>query len=238
MKRRIKINGFIIFIAVLLTAFFPAIFFRKANNDFFDEIIEILGIAFILLGQILRASARGFKSEYSQNGNALIQDGPYNLVRHPMYLGILLIGLGIVAMLFKWWAICIFLLFFIGRYLLLIFKEEKKLQALFPKDYPVYQQRVPRILPSIAMLLQHDVSEYLPLKLSWLKKEIGSIIAVLSITLFVESWEDIKREGPWVYLHEVVMIIFTVTLFIGLVIYLNKRTANFKKNVSNKNAIN
>ena len=63
MKRRIKINGFIIFIAVLLTAFFPAIFFRKANNDFFDEIMEILGIAFILLGQILRVSARGFKSE-------------------------------------------------------------------------------------------------------------------------------------------------------------------------------
>ncbi len=79
-----------------------------------------------------------------------------------------------------------------------------------------------------------DISEYLPLKSSWLKKEIGSILAVLLITLFVESWEDIKNEGVGIYFKELVTIIITVILFVILVIYLSKRTASLTKDVSNK----
>lgn len=238
MKRRLKINGFIIFIAVLLIALFPTIFFRKATEDFFDEVIEIFGVAFILLGQIFRVSARGFKSEHSQNGNILIQGGPYALVRNPMYLGILLIGIGIVLMLFNWWVVCIFLLVFIIRYLSLIFKEEKKLKALFPKDYPHYHKGVPRILPSMAMLLQKDIGEYLPLKLPWLKREMGSILTVLLIVLLLESWEDIKNEGLRVYLREAIPMTITIILFVVLIIYLSRRTGGLTKDVSNKGETN
>ncbi len=234
MKRRLKINGFIIFIAVLLIVIFPSLFFRRGYPHSLDELLEIFGVAFILLGQIFRVSARGLKSEHSKNGDVLIQSGPYALVRNPMYLGILLIGIGIALILFNWRVICIFLLVFIARYLSLIFKEEKKLRVAFPKDYPGYQQRVPRILPPIAMLLQKDISEYLPLKLSWLKKEIGSILAVLLITLLVESWEDIRNEGLGVYLREAMPIIITIILFVALVIYLSRRTGRFTKDVSNK----
>jgi len=151
-----------------------------------------------------------------------------------MYLGILLIGLGIVLMLFNGWAAGIFLLVFIVRYLLLIFKEEKKLRALFPEEYPRYQQRVPRLLPSPAALLQKDISEYLPLKLSWIKKEAGSISAVLLIALFVESWEDIRAEGTRVYLREAIAILIIILFFIVLLIYLSERTKRLKKYVSNK----
>ena len=193
MKRRLKINGFIMSIAVFAIAFFPALFFRRASPDYLESLTEITGVALILLGQILRVSGRGYKSEHSGNGHSLIRSGPYMLVRNPMYLGILLIGLGIVAMLFQWWVLCIFLPVFTIRYLLLIFKEEKKLAALFPVAYPVYQRSVPRLLPSLSVIATKDVGEYLPLKLSWLKKELGSMLAVLLITLLLESWEEIKN---------------------------------------------
>ncbi|MCX5704077.1 MAG: isoprenylcysteine carboxylmethyltransferase family protein, partial [Candidatus Omnitrophica bacterium] len=202
MKKRLKINGLIMFIAVVAIVFFPAIFFRRSNSYLYDGIMEITGIVLILLGQLLRVSARGYKSEHSNNSRSLIQGGPYALVRNPMYLGILLIGLGIVAILFKWWVVGIFLLVFIIRYQLLIFKEEKKLAALFPGTYQDYQRSVPRILPSISMIAKKDVGEYLPLKLSWLKKEIGSVLTVLFITLVLESWEDVKAEGIRAYSKE------------------------------------
>jgi protein-S-isoprenylcysteine O-methyltransferase Ste14 len=238
MKKRLKINGAIMVSAVLLIVFFPKIFFRKPYLDYLDDISEIFGVSFILLGQLFRVSARGYKSEHSRQGNALIQDGPYALVRNPMYLGILLIGIGIVAVLFKWWVAAIFLLVFITRYILLIFKEEKKLKDLFPGDYLDYQRRVPRILPPISIVLKADISEYLPLKLSWIKKEIGSILAVLFITLLVESWEDIKTEGLRVYLWEIIPMIITFLLFIFLIFYLNKRISGLAKHGPNKSTNN
>jgi len=234
MKRRIKINAVIIFFAVLLIAIFPNTFFRSRHVSSLGIFLDILGLALILLGQILRVSARGFKSENSSNGHLLIKGGPYILVRNPMYLGILLIGLGIVTMLFQWWAACIFLSAFIIRYVSLIFQEEQKLLAAFSQDYLDYCNRVPRILPSIAMMSGMDISEYLPLKLPWIKKEIISISAVLLITFILNSWQDLKNEGLGIYLKESVAMGVTIILFIGLVIYLSKRTGSLKTDVSNK----
>lgn len=234
MKRRLKINGFIVFLAIVLSALFPHIFFRHAQVASWDEFAEIFGMAFILLGQILRASSRGYKAEHSENSHSLIQGGPYALVRNPMYLGILFIGFGIVLMLFNWWVVVIFLCLFIWRYLLLILKEEKKLLAMFPLDYRDYQQKIPRLLPSLTTILQKDVAEYLPLKLPWLKKEIGSILAVLFIVLFLEGWKDVVSEGLGIYLREAILSLNIIILFICLIIYLIRRTNNQQKDASNK----
>jgi protein-S-isoprenylcysteine O-methyltransferase Ste14 len=234
MKRRLKINGSIIFLAFLLLILFPTVFLRSAKDVPWDEVLEIFGIALILLGQILRASSRGYKSENSGNGHLLIQGGPYALVRNPMYLGILSIGLGIVLVLFNWWIVVVFLSNFIWRYLSLIFKEEKKLSALFPRAYEEYCKTVPRLLPSPVALFQRDIVEYLPLKPLWLKKEIGSILTLLLTVLCLHSWEDIKHEGIRVYLREAVLFVTVIILFIFLIGYLIRHTNNPKKDASTK----
>lgn len=233
MKKRLKINGLVMFLATILLASFPAVFLRKDITGSSDNIAEIVGIALILLGQLMRVSARGFKAEHSLNGNVLIKGGPYSLVRNPMYLGIFLIGLGVVLMLFKWWVVAIFIVFFIIRYILLIFQEEKKLKSLFPESYPVYCREVPRrIFPSINTLLEKDICEYIPLKLEWIKKEVGSIAAVLFLVLLVESWEDIQHGGIREYLKELVGISAVICLFVCLTGYLSWCT--FNQNGSNK----
>ncbi len=235
MKIRLKINGAIITAALVLLVIFPAFFLRSAKVGFWDELTEIFGVSAILLGQLFRASARGYKAEHSQNGRTLIQGGPYNLVRNPMYLGIFLIGVGIVLILFEWWVACVFLAVFATRYILPIFKEEKKLLALFPKDYPAYCCRVPRFFPSFNMLAQKDISEYLPLRLSWLKKEIGAVLAVLSATLLLESWEDIKSQGVRIYFKESIGIFAIILSFVILCVYLVRQTAaSRKENVADK----
>lgn len=234
MKKRLKINGLIVVFIFLASTFFPSVFLRKDNRTVFIEIWDIVGIALILLGQALRASARGYKSEHSGEGGYLIRGGPYAFVRNPMYLGIFLIGLGIVLVLFKWWAVCILILLFVFRYTPLIFNEEKILMSMFPDQYPVYKKQVPRILPSLGGLLKKDISEYLPLRLPWLTKEIGSMFAVLFITLFLESWEDIKNGGLRMVFKELIAASIMVALFVLLVVYLSRRTGSFRDGIPAK----
>lgn len=224
MKKRLKINGFIMAGATLVIAFFPRFFLQVYSGGIREEILEALGFALILLGQIIRVSARGYKAEHSWDSQVLIQGGPYQVVRNPMYLGIFLIGLGVVLVIFRWWAVIVFVAVFIIRYILLIYKEEKKLYAMFPQAYPEYCRGVPRLFPALSSIIKLDIIEYLPIKIIWFKKEIGSILTLLLLTLLVESWEDIAAEGFRVYLQQSVWIFLTFVLFIIFVILLSKRT--------------
>lgn len=233
MKKRLKINGIIMGFAALAIAFFPRLFLRVYSGSPQEETLEVLGFAFILLGQIIRVSARGYKAEHSQDSRALIQGGPYQVVRNPMYLGIFLIGLGVVLAIFKWWAIMVFVTVFIIRYILLIYNEEKKLCAMFPQEYPKYCQKVPRIFPAPSSLIKLDIGKYLPIKIIWFKKEIGSMITLLLLTLLVESWGDISKEGIWGYLQQSVWLFLTFILFIILVFLLSYRTSKQNENGAN-----
>ena len=223
MKARLKTNGVIIVCVILLILIFPAAFLRH-NRAPLDRASGIFGVAFIILGQLLRVSGRGFKSEHSREGRSLVKGGPYGLVRNPMYLGILLVGLGMILLLFQWWVLLIFLLIFGLRYISLIFTEEKKLEAEFSQEFQDYKRRVPRIIPSLPMMLKKDIAEYLPVKFPWLKKEIGTIVTVLFIALVLESWQEITYCGMKIYLKEIIAISSVIALF-GLIIgYLIKRT--------------
>lgn len=233
MKKRLKLNGLIMGFAALVVAFFPRFFLRVYAGSIQEEILEVLGFAFILLGQIIRVSARGYKAEHSQDSRALIQGGPYQVVRNPMYLGIFLIGLGVVLAVFRWWAAVVFVAVFIMRYILLIYQEEKKLSLLFPQAYPEYCRKVPRLFPALSSMVKLEISEYLPIRISWFKKEIGSILTLFLLTLLVESWEDITKEGIKNYLQQSVWIFLTFILFTILVILLSGRTSKQDENGAN-----
>jgi protein-S-isoprenylcysteine O-methyltransferase Ste14 len=219
--------------AGLAIVFFPRFFLRVYSGSIQEDILEALGFAFILLGQIIRVSARGYKAEHSQDSRALIQSGPYQVVRNPMYLGIFLIGLGVVLAVFRWWAIMVFVAVFIIRYILLIYKEEKKLFAIFPQAYPEYCRKVPRIFPSMFNIIKLDIIEYLPIKIIWFKKEIGSILTLLLLTLLVKSWEEIAKEGVRGYLQQSIWLFLTFILFIILIFFLSHRTSKQNENSAN-----
>ncbi len=234
MKKRLKINGIIMVCAGLGVALFPRFFFRSYSGGLWEASLEIIGFALILLGQIIRVSARGYKAENSLDSRALIQGGPYQVVRNPMYLGIFLIGLGVVLSVFKWWSAFIFITVFIIRYILLIYQEEKKLRLMFPDTYPQYCRTVSRILPSLFKMIKLDIIEYLPIKITWFKREIGSIIALLLLVLLVESWWDITQKGFQAYLQQFVWLLMTLVLFIILVILISKRMQQKNENSPNK----
>ncbi|MFH0827828.1 MAG: isoprenylcysteine carboxylmethyltransferase family protein, partial [Candidatus Omnitrophota bacterium] len=211
MKQRIKINGVVIIIGVAVIAFFPDRIIRH-SSFFLDDVLEVIGVSLILLGQLLRVSARGHKAENSLGGNHLIQDGPYSVVRNPMYLGIILIGLGTVLFILEFWVAVVFAALFISRYLQLFVKEEKILLKSFGQEYAAYKKNVPRLFPSLSFIFKKEMHSWLPLKLAWFKREFPSIAVVLGVCLAIEFREAVKSNGLSALIPEA-FILLTVAIF-------------------------
>ena len=77
----------------------------------------------------------------------LISAGPYGLIRHPIYSGVLLMMVGTAVGLFPiWWLVAIAS----GIYFILSARsEEKFMTSRFPVEYPAYRARTEMFLPFI-----------------------------------------------------------------------------------------
>jgi len=75
---------------------------------------------------------------------ALVRSGPYRWTRNPMYLGMLLLYLGVALLFDVTWALVLApaLVVFVGR--LVIAKEERYLEVSFGDEYRRYKARVRR----------------------------------------------------------------------------------------------
>ena len=109
-------------------------------------LVMVLSSSLILLGFIFLVT--GWKKIY-HGGNGLIMDGLYARLRHPQYLGLILI---VVAFLIMWPTILTILLapFLIGRYVLLAREEDRELEKEFGDEFRHYRGAVPPFIPSIS----------------------------------------------------------------------------------------
>jgi protein-S-isoprenylcysteine O-methyltransferase Ste14 len=76
-----------------------------------------------------------------------VTSGPYRLVRHPIYSGILVAGIGTVAALSWLWLPVVALA---GVYFLYSARvEERQLSDEFPDRYPLYKRSTKMLVPFI-----------------------------------------------------------------------------------------
>ena len=83
-----------------------------------------------------------------KEGHELIERGPYRLVRHPIYTGMMTMFLATVIVLGHLGGIVGAVLVFISFWIKLG-DEEKLMLKQFPDQYAGYQQRVKRIIPFV-----------------------------------------------------------------------------------------
>ena len=76
-----------------------------------------------------------------------VTSGPYHLVRHPIYSGILVAGVGTVVALSWQWVIAVALAGF--YFLYSASNEERYLTDEFPDTYPAYKRSTKMLLPYI-----------------------------------------------------------------------------------------
>ncbi len=141
----------LVWLVAIFITFQPIVLpgFELAINNF----LLFSGIVISILGFLLNRWARlhlghlFFEGEEFQSSHYLVNTGPYRFVRHPIYVSIMLISLGILVINSS-----IFMLFLFA-YSIFDFtraarRDEKILLSNLP-EYKNYMERTPRFFPKI-----------------------------------------------------------------------------------------
>jgi protein-S-isoprenylcysteine O-methyltransferase Ste14 len=148
-SRNIRVRLVFLVLAILL---FHSGLFRNGNlntewwRGFLGLLLFALGLVFAIWARV--HIGRNWGTPMSQKVEPeLVTSGPYRLVRHPIYSGILLAGLGTaVALSWKWlFPIVLFGVYFIYSATV----EERYLTEEFPIAYPLYRQSTKMLVPFI-----------------------------------------------------------------------------------------
>jgi len=114
-----------------------------------------VGLALMVAGLALRiAAGRALGKWWSlrveiKDGQTLVQTGPYRLVRHPAYLGTLMVCLGIPIAFRSVWAAVVMALGVWPAVFHRVQVEERILREHFGQDYEDYARRTRRLIPWI-----------------------------------------------------------------------------------------
>jgi protein-S-isoprenylcysteine O-methyltransferase Ste14 len=82
-------------------------------------------------------------------GQRLVETGPYRLVRHPSYTGILLLAIGYGLVLASWLSLAILLVVPLATTIWRITVEEAAMAEVLGDPYQAYQKRTKRLLPGL-----------------------------------------------------------------------------------------
>lgn len=110
-----------------------------------ETALDAAGVLLVVAGLWIRVLARQWKAEKAHDG--LVTDGLYGWVRHPLYVGSFLLGLGLVLILGDALLLGAFLLFFGVNHGLVLRREEQELETVFGEAYRAYRRRVPALIP-------------------------------------------------------------------------------------------
>ena len=137
----------------LIIAFLAA-FFIRIHRPWSDwPIWRVLSAVLVLLGLGIRALADGFAGRHTRTEEIeaprLSTGGPYSFVRNPIYVGSMVLGLGMAGLLASWIALIPYLAVFAVFYFAVIPAEEQFLRKTFGRQYEEYCQNVPRMRPRV-----------------------------------------------------------------------------------------
>jgi protein-S-isoprenylcysteine O-methyltransferase Ste14 len=148
-SRELRIRAAIVLIVILLVRF--GVFRHQGlNTDLwqagFGLVLFAFGLGFAIWARV--HIGRNWGTPMTQKYEPeLVTSGPYHLVRHPIYSGILVAGVGTAVALSWLWLVAVALA---GVYFLYSATvEERYLTEQFPDAYPAYKRSTKMLVPFI-----------------------------------------------------------------------------------------
>jgi protein-S-isoprenylcysteine O-methyltransferase Ste14 len=140
-----KIMGVLILVGVLALLVVPALDHRFGWSSM-PGFVAVFGDALVLLSfvafyYVFRANSYGGSTIEVFEGQQVISTGPYAIVRHPMYLGVVIMCVGAVLALGSWWTLLVIVLMELPVLAWRILDEEQVLA----KDLPGYTDYVHKV---------------------------------------------------------------------------------------------
>jgi protein-S-isoprenylcysteine O-methyltransferase Ste14 len=139
---------FVIFVLVMILDIFTFKFSNKIIGTLSEVFTFPLFLLFFLPGGYFIFISHRIIFRETDKEVGIVTNGVFNIVRHPMYFGSILLFFSFVILSYSilvflvWIVICIFY-YFISR------QEEKLLIKKFGDEYKEYQKRVPMSIPFI-----------------------------------------------------------------------------------------
>jgi protein-S-isoprenylcysteine O-methyltransferase Ste14 len=113
----------------------------------------MVSFGLVLAGLGLRAWAAACAGGHTRTdvieAPQLVTGGPYAFVRNPIYLGSLILGLGMIGLLGDPWLLIPHALVFCVFFGMIVPAEEQFLAGQFTREYADYRGAVPRMIPKI-----------------------------------------------------------------------------------------
>jgi protein-S-isoprenylcysteine O-methyltransferase Ste14 len=181
--------------AGLLAAAFGTPWLRQGGGP--DLLLEGIGWLLFLAGAILRMWA--ILHIGGRKGRIILDQGPYALLRHPLYVGSFFIALSMALFLDSLVLLAAALLTAIAYHLHVIPREEGRLVDRFGAPYLAYCRATPRYLPgraAVAATIGPKPARVLEVDLSALATECGRAVwwAALPLAAVLITW---LRVQPW-----------------------------------------
>jgi protein-S-isoprenylcysteine O-methyltransferase Ste14 len=191
-----NVIGPLVFVFALLTghASYPL------GRDSLNLVFDVAGIAIALLGETLRIVTIGY--EYIERGgrdrqvyaSRLVQGGVFAHCRNPLYLGNILLALGLALIVHSMAFYLIVLPLVVYAYMAIVAAEETFLRKTFGAEFEQYCRRVKRWVPNG----RGWRASIAGMRFSWrrvLVKEYNTIFVVLLALAAVKLWSDYQVRG-------------------------------------------
>lgn len=138
------------FILALKHDFYPSyivIVKQSLTTDIISIFLCILGLFTAIWARITLAGNWSGRVVFKK-GHELVQKGPYQFVRHPIYTGVLSMFFGTALAIGKFGVFVGFLILFIGLWIKLR-QEENLMITYFGNKYIDYKKKVKALIPSV-----------------------------------------------------------------------------------------
>lgn len=182
----------------LRTEIYPETFILEETP--YEIYYEMIALIISLMGLFVRIytvghtpkNTSGRNTKQGQVADTLNTKGIYSVVRHPLYLGNLLMWFGPAMLTGHFWFIISFILFYWVYYERIMFAEEQFLKRKFDTKYLEWSKSVPAFIPNFKNFKKSD------LPFSWkkvLKKEKNGLFALFLIFCFFDISGEIIENG-------------------------------------------
>jgi protein-S-isoprenylcysteine O-methyltransferase len=111
------------------------------------DLIVLIGLIFAIWARAILG--RNWSASITfKKGHKLIKHGPYSIVRHPIYTGLIIMSIGTainIGQVYAFVMLVAFIIGFNGKFR----QEEELMLKHFSKDYKAYKKRVKALVPFI-----------------------------------------------------------------------------------------
>jgi protein-S-isoprenylcysteine O-methyltransferase Ste14 len=192
--------------------------------EVFCFVLSVLGFAIRCTTVAFVPSGTSGRNTKEQIASVLNTTGIYSVVRHPLYLGNLIIILGLLLYIRVWWFAMVGALMFWIYYERIAFAEEEFLRRKFGDVYVDWADKTPAFLPRYANWNRPNLTFSLR---KVLKREYSGFFAIITSFTCLNILEGIFINARNPRIDRGWVVLFCV----GLIIYLTLRTLKKKTRI-------